>query len=212
MLEAPIVKRSGLVIIILLALWGKTSIGAEKAAVFGTPTANIRVGPGVEHKIIVTLKENDPVVIEKLEGEWYLVTAADGLKGYMHKSLLKIAEQTEKPAAAPVKTTGSQATETGKAVPEPAVPLPTTQEKAPEPATEPEPAAPPSPTTTPPPANAKSSPAPAKSAALIQMIEGRETETLVCLGVAVLAFLLGWICGGIRALRRDRLKRSRLIF
>ena len=208
MLETPMVKRSCLVIITLLAVWGKTSIGAEKAAVSGTPTANIRVGPGVEHAIIVTLKENDPVVIEKLEGDWYLVTAADGLKGYMHKSLLKITEQAEKPAAAPVKTTGSQAKEPGKAVSDPTPALPTTQETAP--AVEPKPAMPPSPTA--PPVNVQSSPAPAKSSALIQMIEGRETETLVCLGVSVLTFLLGWICGGIYALRRDRLKRGRLVF
>jgi hypothetical protein len=47
---------------------------------------------------------------------------------------------------------------------------------------------------------------------LISLIEGRETETLICLLAATLAFLLGWLCGGVHALRRDRLKRSRLIF
>ena len=62
---------------------------AQKATVFGTPTANLRAGPGVEHALKLTLKEGDPVTIEKLEGEWFLVTAADGQKGYIHKNLLK---------------------------------------------------------------------------------------------------------------------------
>ncbi len=64
---------------------------AQKAAVFGTPTANLRAGASVEQAIKLTLKEGDPVAVEKLEGEWYLVTAADGQKGYIHKNLLKFA-------------------------------------------------------------------------------------------------------------------------
>ena len=210
MLETPMLKRSCCAIIILLALWGKSSFGAEKAAVFGTPTANIRVGPGVEHAIVANLKENDTVVIEKLEGEWYLVTSIDGVKGYMHKNLLKLGEPAQKST---VPAVDSQAKDAGKSVANPAAPLPTTQEIAPQPGTETKAA--PLPTrapTTSPVINAEPSPAPVKSSALIKMAAGRETELLACLGVSVLTFLLGWLCGGVYALRRERLKRTRLIF
>jgi uncharacterized protein YgiM (DUF1202 family) len=191
------------------------AMAAEKAVVFGTPTANIRGGPGVEHPIKVNLKEGDPVTIEKLEGEWYLVTAPDGQKGYIAKNLVKVVEEAQKAAAPPAKATSDvPAAAAMKAAPQlaPPVPVAGAPQKEPVPSAAPEtaPAAPP--TKAAPEAKVKSPSIPAKSPGLISLIEGRETETLVCLLAATLAFLLGWLCGGVHALRRDRLKRSRLIF
>lgn len=197
-------------LLITQTFWTTGAMAAEKAVVFGTPTANIRGGPGVEHQIIVTLKENDPLVIEKLEGEWYLVTAADGLKGYMHKNLVKIAGDVQKPAAPVAKPAETPTKEAVKPPPPPAAPVVVSPQKALAPAQEPVPAKLPS--AGPVPLDVKRSPTPAKAPALIQFIEGRETETLICLIVAAVAFLLGWLCGGTYSLRRDRLKRSRLNF
>ena len=66
----------------------------KKATVFGTPTANMRAGAGVEHPLKFTLKEGDQVSVEKLEGEWFQVIASDGQKGYVHKNLLKLIDET----------------------------------------------------------------------------------------------------------------------
>ena len=70
----------------------------KKAAVFGTPTANLRAGAGAQHGLKLTLKEGDQVTVEKLEGEWYFVAAADGQKGYIDKNLLQVAAQGTSPA------------------------------------------------------------------------------------------------------------------
>ena len=188
-------------------------MAAEKAVVFGTPTANIRGGPGVEHPIKVNLKEGDPVTIEKLEGEWYLVTAPDGQKGYINKNLVKVVEEAQKAAPPPVKASSEvPGAAAMKAAPQPAPPVAGAPQQEPVPSAAPEaaPAAPP--TKAAPEAKVQSPSTPAKSPGLIRLIEGRETETVVCLLAATLAFLLGWLCGGVHALRRDRLKRSRLIF
>lgn len=51
-----------------------------------------------------------------------------------------------------------------------------------------------------------------KAPSLIQRLEGRESDLMIWLGVAVVFFLFGWIGGGIHARRRDRLRRTRLRF
>src|SRR5574341_444253 len=73
----------------------------EKAAVLGTQTANLRAGAGAEYALKLTLKAGDQVTVEKLEGERYFVTAADGQQGYIHKSLLKVAGRGTAPTATP---------------------------------------------------------------------------------------------------------------
>lgn len=56
-------------------------------------------------------------------------------------------------------------------------------------------------------AEAQSS-APVKSSSLIQLLEGREDELKLWLGIAVTFFIVGWISGGNYYIWRDR-KRSR---
>ena len=170
----------------------------QKAAVFGTPTANMRAGAGVEHALKSTLKEGDPVVVDKLEGEWYLVTAADGQKGYVHKNFLKLAaDAAAQPAAA--------------APPPPPAPPPNTAEvKAPPTkyiAAVPAPA-PIAPLAPAPPAK----PAEAKSQSILQMLEGREAEVKIGLLIAGVAFFIGWFCGGSYYQRRERKSRYKLRF
>jgi uncharacterized protein YgiM (DUF1202 family) len=166
----------------------------QKAAVFGTPTANMRAGAGVEHALKTTLKEGDPVVVDNLEGEWYLVTAADGQKGYVHKNFLKLAaDTTAQPAPA-----------------QPPAPQPNTAEvKAPPKGAAVVPA--PAPIAPPPPAP-PAKPAEAKSQSIMQMLEGHEAEVKIGLFIAGVAFAIGWFCGGSFYQRRERKSRYKLRF
>lgn len=209
---------------LVAAFWGSSpAAGAEKAVVFGTPTANLRVGPSVEQAIIVTLKEGDPVMVEKLDGEWYQVIAAEGQKGFIHKNLLKFPEPQKPAAAAPVKAGEIKETKEVKEIAKaPGQASPAASPVTPEKAAAPAAVAPTAPATTatpstpaaknPAPPSVANNAAPTKSKPLIDSLAGRELETAIWLGVALLTFVLGWICGGIHSLRRDRLKRSRLIF
>ena len=194
------------VVFLFLSLFinsGSGGAAESKAEVFGTPTANLRTGTGIEHALKMTLKEGDQVSVEKLEGEWYLVSAADGQKGYIHKNLLKLAAavtpQPIAPPPAPAKTNSPGAKEPSKdtaptAVPAAPVPPPTTK-AAPKPASldppkEPE----------------------AKSQSIMQMLEGHESEAKIGLIIAALAFVLGWLCGGGYYARRERKSRHKLRF
>lgn len=211
------IYRVSLALLVYL-LTSSTATGAEKALVFGTPTANLRVGPSIEQPIIITLKEGDAVMVERLDGEWYQVTAPEGQKGFINKNLLKFAE-VQKSVAAPAKAPGSETKETGKppVLPNAAAPAAAPEKTAAAPAA---PAAAPAPGVVPTTPVAKGpeplklagNAAPAKSRPLIDRVAGREMETAIWLGVALLTFVLGWICGGIHSMRRERFKRSRLIY
>jgi hypothetical protein len=52
----------------------------------------------------------------------------------------------------------------------------------------------------------------AKSPSIIQMLEGRENDLILWLAIAVIFFVVGWICGGNYSLRRDRTRRRKLRF
>ncbi len=52
----------------------------------------------------------------------------------------------------------------------------------------------------------------AKSPSIIQMLEGRENDLILGLSIAVIFFVVGWICGGNYYLRRDRARRRKLRF
>lgn len=212
MLAAP---RNVLPVVFLIVLRfitsGSAGAAEGKAAVFGTPTANLRAGAGIEHAVKMTLKEGDQVSVERLEGEWYLVSADDGQKGYVHKNLLKLAAETTPqiavpPQTAPAKINTPVAKEPAKdAAPKiaPAGAAPPAETKVPQ---KPRPAAAPvsrmEPTLVP----------EAKSQSILQMLEGHETEVKLGLIIAAVAFALGWLCGGGYYARRERKSRHKLRF
>lgn len=191
------------IIVLVLLLSAGSAIAAEavaqKATVFGTPTANLRAGAGVEHELKRILKEGDQVTIEAFEGEWYLVTAPDGQQGYIHKNLLKPVQNVAvPPEIAPPQKSVAVATptpETGRARAAPAK----------------SPTKPPSPT----PAAASGEVAKTKitdgqAPSLLQMLEGHELEVKIGLLVAGVAFVIGWFCGGHYYIRREQKHRRRL--
>jgi uncharacterized protein YgiM (DUF1202 family) len=186
-----------------LLVWDTLQIYAaeQKGVISGTPTANVRAGAGAEHPIKAALNEGDAVIIDKLEGEWYSVTLADGQKGYVHRNLVKVAEDA--PTAAKTKAT-EPATSTTQTIESPpakvAVP-PLKQDATPtrEPAAERQDAK-----------SAKSSDG--KAPSILQMIEAHNTEVKIALLVATVAFFLGWFCGGHYYLWRERKRQRRLRF
>jgi uncharacterized protein YgiM (DUF1202 family) len=206
MSTAPrIVLPVGFLILSLFITSGSGGAAESKAAVFGTPTANLRAGAGIEHALKMTLKEGDQVSVEKLEGEWYLVSAAGGQKGYIHKNLLKLAADAT-PQPAPAKLNSPEAKEPAKnaaptAVPPAATPAATTNEP-------PKPPPPPAPV----PRVEQPKAAEAKSQSILQMLEGHESEVKIGLIIAAIAFVLGWLCGGGYYARRERKSRHKLRF
>ena len=199
-------------VLVIWLLIGSHCVAAtqQKATVSGTATANMRAGAGVEHALKAVLKEGDQVSVERSAGEWYLVVAADGQTGYVHRNLLKLAaEVTPQPTApqpAPAKTNSPEAKEPSKdaapmAVTAAPAPLPTTNE-----APKPPPVAAPVLRAEPPKVPE------AKSQSILQMLEGHETEAKIGLLVAGIAFALGWLCGGGYYARRERKSRYKLRF
>lgn len=193
---------------------------AQKAVVFGTPTANLRAGASVEQGIKLTLKEGDAVTVEKLEGEWYLVAAADGQKGYIHKNLLKPVANAGAPAAVPAAPekaiTATPATPPSVVVAPAAPTLPVEKASVAAPVTPPSTVTPPAPPknekaptpTASPPVRVKAAEGQAPS--LLQILEAHEAEVKIGLLVAAMAFVLGWVCGSLFAVRRERRSRRRL--
>ncbi len=51
-----------------------------------------------------------------------------------------------------------------------------------------------------------------KSPSILQMLEGREQDLIIAAAIAVAFFSVGWLCGGIYYLRRDRKRRTKLRF
>jgi uncharacterized protein YgiM (DUF1202 family) len=164
--------------------------GGEKAVVFGAPAANLRSGAGIEHQIKAMLKEGDQVTVEKLEGEWYQVTVADGQSGFVHKSLLKFADEA---------SSGASSSAASRAAPAPN-PIGTTRTSKPT-----APAKAPS-------SEDSSSATAGKSPSVLQMMEGHETEVMIAAAVSAGCFIIGWILGGRYYLRRDRSRRRRIQF
>ncbi|HEX9788129.1 MAG TPA: hypothetical protein VGB09_08885, partial [Candidatus Binatia bacterium] len=53
---------------------------------------------------------------------------------------------------------------------------------------------------------------PRKSPSILQLVEGREQDLIIAGAIAVAFFSVGWLCGGIYYLRRDRIRRTKLRF
>jgi len=176
---------------------------ARKAKVFGSLTANLRAGAGIEHALKQTLKEGDLLTVEESHGEWLLVSAADGQKGYIHKNLVKIEENS----AAPQLTPASMKTDE---VPGRIVGLASgnTQAVPVRPDDGPKPPAAMAAVES----GAKSSAVTAagKAPSLLQMLEAHELEVKIALLAAGIAFVLGWFCGGHYYIRREHRHRRRL--
>lgn len=199
-------------LVVTIALCLPAMAQQRKGEVFGVPTANIRGGPGVEHPIVITLKEGDSVTIEGQLGDWYQVVASEGQKGFVHRNLVKVSEEqpavvvpkaetgvavsppppveVKPPEQTPPETVGSTFTKTGeKTAAQPAGVQPETQ-----------------------PAAEKQRKTSDQAPSILQLLEGREGDMQLWAAIALAFFIIGWICGGNYYLRRERRRRGRLRF
>ncbi|HTN73518.1 MAG TPA: SH3 domain-containing protein [Methylomirabilota bacterium] len=191
----------------------------QKATLQGATYVNLRGGPGLNHPPKAVLKEGDTVVVDGQAEEWYLVTTPDGQKGYVHRMFLQIAEEKQAASSAQIDTKSAVGeskepikaeTPTASTAPVESLPAPAvTQNAATGPSSVTSPATKPSPSVQRPTDQKVAS---AKSPSVIQLLEGRETDMMLWAAIAIVFFLIGWICGGKYYLRRDRVRRTKLRF
>ena len=196
----------------------------RKGEVFGTATANIRGGAGIEHPIIITLKEGEPLTIEGQTADWYQVTATGGQKGFVHRNLIKVIADPPPAVATKIETaatpeslapsteakttTAASPTEKEPVVEAPAVPAESVvEEKVRNPETQPIPVQPAAM-----PVQENQKVADDRAPSVLQLLEGREGDMQLWAAIAVAFFIIGWICGGNYYLRRERRRRGRLSF
>jgi uncharacterized protein YgiM (DUF1202 family) len=203
----------------------------KRATIQGAPQANLRSGPGLNQPVKTVVKEGDPITVDGQDGDWYLATAPDGQKGYIHKSLVKFSGEEQASTAAkepeaakaavgeskePLKPASSDTSSSGPALQPLTVPGQTSSQDSAVPDKDKLlPALPRAPvakpmTSVPQPKNDKMPTA--KSPSLLQLLEGREADMVLWLAIALAFFFIGWICGGNYYVRRDRVRRNKLRF
>ena len=176
-------------------------LAAEIKATIQVTSANLGAGPSWNEPSKAILKEGDQLRVESDKGDGYLVTTPDGQKGYVYRTVVKLAAVESLPILEKPQEPKSSAGEPNKppqAAPakSPAAASPVPRSKGADSVT--------------PPAEQKGSSA--ESPPLIRLLEGHETDVLVWAGIAVAFFFVGWICGGNYYLRRERLRRTKLRF
>lgn len=143
-------------------------------------------GAAAGHRSKLTFKDGDSGTLEKPEkppGEWFLVaTAVDRHDGYVPGTFAKLVENAPSPLPAP-----------------PADPAIAKTEKAPSGAVGAAPAQ-----------VDRAEPPDGKSPSILQLLEVHEKEVKIALAVAGVAFILGWVCGAMYSVRRERRHRRRL--
>lgn len=188
--------RSALLPIVFLGLVllrgeGAAELASRKGRIQGENFVNLRSGPNLSYPPRAVLRKGEEVTVEKEEGGWYLVSLADGSRGYVHKTLvgllggaeMKMAVKGEVVKKAPEKegiANGAAGEEKDNS---PTLPPPRLKRES------------------------KGKPLP-----VIKVLEGKEWEILWWSGAALCIFVIGWICGGNYYLRRDRIRRKRLHF
>ena len=188
--------RSALLSIVFLGLIllrgeGAAELTSRKGRIQGENFVNLRSGPALSYPSRTVLRKGEGVTVEKEEGSWYLVSLADGNRGYVHKTLVGLLGNEEMKMAAKGEVVKKAPEKEGM------VSDAGGEEKKPSPALPPHGLK----------RESKGKPMPA-----IKVLEGKEWEILWWLGAALCIFVIGWICGGNYYLRRDRLRRKKLHF
>jgi SH3 domain-containing protein len=196
--------------LLLFCFVGRSCVEAapRKATFQGSREVNPGVGPGVDQGIRSVLKENDQLAVQEEQGEWYLVETSAGQKGYVHKNFVKLADE-ERAAAdgakEPKKLPTTDASAPGGE--QPSLPIPAANKV--QPASQSAVSGQTASTIRKPDERMTVT---AKAPSLIELLEGRETDMMLWAAIAIVFFLIGWICGGHYYLRRDRARRTRLRF
>jgi len=207
-----VLAYTSLVLVLLLFEQSDMAAAPRKGLVQGTREANLRAGPGVEHSIKGTVKENEQLTVQGQEGDWYLVETAAGQKGYVYKDFLKvIGEEQVGATTADAKNEKTAADESSQAAAPVSGAAPTEQTPPPPPAPPQKLAPPLSPPNQPPKSDERKTPS-HRAPSLIELLDGREADMILWACIAMVFFLIGWISGGHYYLRRDRARRTKLRF
>lgn len=59
------------------------------ARLIGAQRVNLRSGPSTQHRILEVLPRNTPVLTQRLEGPWWLVSTPSGQVGWLHAKYLQ---------------------------------------------------------------------------------------------------------------------------
>jgi len=177
--------------LVLLRSEGAAELTSRKGRIQGENFVNLRSGPDLSYPSRAVLRKGEEITVEKEERSWYLVSLADGSRGYVHKTLvgllgneeMKMAVKGEVVKKAPekeeiVKGAGGEGESDLPAAPSHRLK-----------------------------GESKGKPLP-----VVKVLEGKEWEILWWLGAALCIFVIGWICGGNYYLRRDRIRRRKLHF
>jgi hypothetical protein len=207
--------------LVLICLASPVQAGENRAIIQDASGANLRSGPGMSFPVVNILGENAPLTIQGRSGDWYFVTTAEGQKGYVHQSLMRVVGERMSPTAGKdeISSTPPEARTPVQSTPQPTPPTPPKAEAKAD--TESSPAggeltvAAPAAATNPAPAVAEADESESnrpRSRPLIDLLEGRESDLVIWAAIAIISFLIGWISGGNYYLRRDRHRRTKLRF
>jgi len=83
----PVFKSYITAIILFTIFFTTFAFGGERRSI-SAPIANVRSGPGDNHKILWKLEKYHPIQITESSGEWYQFTDFEGDKGWIHKSVI----------------------------------------------------------------------------------------------------------------------------
>ena len=79
-------KNCRVILFFLIFIFAATAYAERKTVI--KPTANVRSGPGTQHKILWKIEKYHPLFIIKKSGGWYRFRDFEKDKGWIHKTLL----------------------------------------------------------------------------------------------------------------------------
>ncbi|MBI4528291.1 MAG: SH3 domain-containing protein [Deltaproteobacteria bacterium] len=168
--------------LLLLLGSGQAEWLEKKAVIDGQSHVNLRSEPGLSRSPEIVLKRGEEVTLSGKEGEWYLVSLADGRRGYVHRAFVRLlGEAKSGEGAGQVTSARLEKNRKGNVS---VRGFPGSEPHNPE----------------------------AGSWLIRWVFGQTSWEYLRWAGGVLGIFFIGWICGGNYYLRRDRIRRTRLRF
>ena len=98
---------------------GTAEVAGQKGKIQGSNGVHLRAGPDAKQPSRATLKAGTEILVEGEESAWYLVSMADGKRGYVNKKYVRLSgdsarRPSDKQAAPPAEETTSGETQASK--------------------------------------------------------------------------------------------------
>ena len=75
---------------------GAAEVAGQKGKIQGSNNVHLRAGPDAKQPSRATLKAGSEVLVEGEESAWYLVSMADGKRGYVNKKYVRLSGDSAK--------------------------------------------------------------------------------------------------------------------